>query len=78
MSARAQLVDVLEHDHAGLHGDPEQRQKANAGGDAEVSVRYQQRQQAADPGHGDGGKNHQRPLDRLVHRIQDDEDEQHS
>ena len=39
VSAGAQLVDVLEHDDAGLHRDAEQRQEADAGGDAEVAYR---------------------------------------
>ena len=30
IAARAQLIDVLQHDDAGLHGDAEQRQEADA------------------------------------------------
>ena len=30
MAARAKLIDVLQHDHAGLHRDAEQREKPNA------------------------------------------------
>ena len=30
MAARAQLIDVLEHDDAGLHGDAEEREEADA------------------------------------------------
>ena len=47
-ASRAQLIDVFEHDHAGLHRDAEQRQKADARRDAEVGVRDQKRQQTAD------------------------------
>jgi len=36
VAARAKLVDVFEHDYARLHGDAEQRQKADAGRDAHV------------------------------------------
>jgi hypothetical protein len=45
VAARAQLVDVFEHDHARLHGDAEQRQKTDAGRDAHVGVGDEQRQQ---------------------------------
>ena len=48
VAARAPLIDVFQHDHAGLHRDAEQRQESDARGDAEVGVRDQQRQQAAD------------------------------
>ena len=30
VAADAQLVDVLHHDHAHLHGDPEQRQESDS------------------------------------------------
>ena len=39
VAADAHLVDVFEHDDADLHGDAEEREKADAGGDAEVGVR---------------------------------------
>jgi hypothetical protein len=38
VAADAHLVDVFEHDDAGLHGDAEEREEADAGGDAEVGV----------------------------------------
>ena len=40
--SRAELVDVLEHDDAGLHRDAEQRQEADSRGHAEVGARDQQ------------------------------------
>ena len=36
MPARAQLIDVFEHDDAGLHRNAEQRQEADAGRNAEI------------------------------------------
>jgi hypothetical protein len=36
VAAHAQLVDVFEHDDAGLHGDSEKGEEADAGGNAEV------------------------------------------
>ena len=45
--ARAQLVDVLEHDDAGLHRDAEEREEADARRDAEVRARGEQREQPA-------------------------------
>ena len=44
VTAGAHLVDVLEHDDAGLHGDAEEREEANAGGNAEVGMGEQQRE----------------------------------
>ena len=38
MAAGAQLVDVLDHDHARLHRDAEERQEADAGRHAEVGA----------------------------------------
>ena len=52
VAADAQLVDVFEHDDAGLHRDAEERQKADAGGDAEVGMRKQESEQSADRRHG--------------------------
>jgi hypothetical protein len=47
-SARdAHLVDVLQHDDAGLHRDAEQREEADAGRDAESCMRKES-EQAAD------------------------------
>ena len=44
----AQLIDVFDHDDAGLHRNAEQRQEADARGDAEMRARDEQRQQSAD------------------------------
>ena len=67
VAARAQLVDVLQHDHAGLHRHAEQRQESDAGRDAEVRAGEQQRQQAAEGRHGDVGQDEQRPLEGVEH-----------
>src|ERR1035437_4456635 len=34
--ARAQLIDVLQHDHARLHGDSKEREESNPGRNAEI------------------------------------------
>ncbi len=39
VSLHAQLIDVLQHDDAGLDGDSKQRQEPDARGHAEVGVR---------------------------------------
>ena len=41
MPARSPLIDVLQHDHAGLHRNAEQREKPDAGRHAEVGVGQQ-------------------------------------
>ena len=46
VTARAKLVDVFQHDDAGLHRYAKERQEADAGGHAEVGAGNQQRQQA--------------------------------
>jgi hypothetical protein len=39
VAADAHLVDAFEHDDAGLDGDAEEREEADAGRDAEVGCR---------------------------------------
>ena len=46
--ARAQLVDVLHHDYAGLHRNAEQCQEADARRYAEVRPREIEREQTAE------------------------------
>src|ERR1022692_2381426 len=43
----AELVNVFEHDNAGLHRHAKQSQEANAGGHTEIGAGKKQRQQAA-------------------------------
>jgi len=57
------LVDVLKHDHSSLHGNAEQRQKSDAGGNTEVGAGDQQRQHAADARRSHVGQNQQRPFE---------------
>src|ERR1035437_4794102 len=46
-ASRAELVNVFEHDNAGLHRHAKQSQEANAGGHTEIGAGKKQRQQAA-------------------------------
>ena len=72
----AQLVDVGDVDHRGLHRDAEQRQEADARGDRERRAGQPQRQDAADrcgqhhAEHGD-----ERELEVAVQREQQQEDQ---
>src|ERR1035438_8222030 len=75
-AARAQLVDVLQHDHAGLHGDAEERQESNPGGDAEVRFGQVERQNPADRRHGDRNQDEAGPFHGGEHGIQNQEDYQ--
>src|SRR5271168_2104671 len=75
VAAAAKLVDVLDHDDAGLHGHAEQSEKAHAGGDAEVRVREEKGEKASEGSHGDVGEDEQRPLNRGKHGVQDDVDD---
>jgi hypothetical protein len=43
LAGGAHLVDVLQHDDAGLHRDAEQCEESDAGRNADVGVRDQQR-----------------------------------
>ena len=76
VAAGAQLVDVFEHDDAGLHGDAEQRQESDAGGNAEMRAGEKQRQQAAERGHGDVGENQPRPFRGAEHGVENHENYQ--
>ena len=72
----AELVDVFEHDDAGLHRYAEQRQHADARGYAQVSSGDQQRQKAADAGQADVQQDEQRPFVGAKHGVENDEDHQ--
>ena len=75
--ARAQLVDVLHHDDAGLHRNAEQRQESDARRDAEVRARDLQRQQAAHRAPRTTlTRLQQRPLGRAERGVNDHEDEE--
>ena len=76
VASGAKLIDVFQHDDAGLHRHSEERQKTDSRRNAEVGVRDQQRQQPADAGHRYVGKDQERPLHRLEHGVEDDEDQQ--
>ncbi len=52
VAASPELVDVFQHDDAGLDRHPEERQETDAGGHAEVRTGEQQRQQPANARHG--------------------------
>ena len=71
-----ELVDVFEHDDAGLHRHAKQRQQADARGHAEVSSGNQQSQQAAERRQRDHAQNEQRPFERAEHGVENDEDDQ--
>src|SRR5579863_5119350 len=75
-AADAKLVDVFEHDDAGLHGHAEQRQESDTGGDAEVGAGEQEGDQAADGRDRDIRHDQGRPFHRLEHGVEDDEDDQ--
>ena len=47
------LIDVLEHNAAGLNRHTEERQEPDSRGNAEMSASDKQRQQTTDAGHGD-------------------------
>jgi hypothetical protein len=72
----SKLVDVFEHDHARLHGDAEQSQKSDARSHTEECMRDKQRDEPADAGHRHGDQNERRPLRRLEHGVENDEDDQ--
>ena len=48
IAACTKLVDVLEHDHSGLNRDSEQGEKSNTGGNTEIGMREEKREQTAD------------------------------
>src|ERR1035441_8110632 len=48
----------------------EEGEEADAGGDAEVGMREEQRDQASDGRHGDGKQDQQRPLSGFEHHVQ--------
>jgi hypothetical protein len=76
VSVDAHLVDVLEHDDAGLDGDAEEGEEADAGGDAEVGAAKEQGEQAAHRSDRHVAEDEERPLERAEHAIQDHEDKQ--
>src|ERR1019366_6033008 len=78
VTSRAALIDVLQHDHAGLHGHAEQREKADTRGDAEVGVGDQQRQQTAYAGEHHVDQNEHGPFEGTEHGVKNDDDQQNA
>ena len=76
MPARTQLVDVFHHDDTGLYRDAEERQKSNAGGDAEVGGAHDEGHHASDRRHGDRHQNETGPFHGSEHGVQDHENDQ--
>ena len=76
MASCAALVDVLEHDDPGLHGDAEQGQESNPRRHAEVGVGEQQRQQTTHAGEQHVQQNQHPPFERTEHGVKNDEDHQ--
>src|SRR5579862_1382539 len=62
MSFGAQLVDVFQHDDAGLHRDAEKCEETHARGDAEKGMRNQKGQHSAKACHSYGHENKQGPF----------------
>src|SRR5215467_2965926 len=74
--ARAQLIDVFQHDDAGLDGNAKQRQKPYPGRNTKIGSRNQKRHRASHRRQRHARQDQQGPLEGLEHSVEDQEDQQ--
>ena len=74
MAANTELIDVFEHDDAGLHRNTEQGEKSDARRHAEVGAGKIQSQYSADRRYADIAENEQGPFERTEHCVENHED----
>src|SRR5579862_8561378 len=75
VAAGAELIDIFEHDDAGLHGDAEESQETDTGRDAEMGAGKEESEETAERGGGDVGEDEQAPLEGAEHGVKNDENQ---
>src|SRR6516225_363331 len=74
VAARAQLVDVFDHDYTGLHGYTKQGEKSHTGGHAKVLSSQQQCDQSSDRSQSEIQEDKKSPLERAEHGVKHQHD----